>query len=276
MKDAVFTSKCCYRSFCDKCIRDCIISKSMCYCKAENILADDLLPNTTVRDTINRILESGNSSTITDNGGSFVHVEDMESAPCLPPKLPSPTQSDVSNVDQSTPSKVEELNVKESVEVTKDTLVSTRAKEHVLQNDAFAVEEAQKKPPAGHARSDMDVEPGVDEHMGPSNFKPYSQGRQRPQDDYMGRFSGNMHCNMSYHLVPQNFGYPPLIPSHPPWSQRDVAANFSDHCHRERERSRERDSVERDQDSNQERRHKSIHHRQSDRDHGHYHCRIKC
>ena len=44
-------------------IRDYITSKSMCTCGATNILADNLLPNRTLRDTINRILESGNSST---------------------------------------------------------------------------------------------------------------------------------------------------------------------------------------------------------------------
>ncbi|KAK9086855.1 hypothetical protein Syun_029249 [Stephania yunnanensis] len=52
MKDAVMTGKCCYRSFCDKCIRDCIISKSMCACGATNILADDLVPNKNVRDLL--------------------------------------------------------------------------------------------------------------------------------------------------------------------------------------------------------------------------------
>ncbi|KAK9086859.1 hypothetical protein Syun_029253 [Stephania yunnanensis] len=52
MKDVVMTGKCCYRSFCDKCIRDCIISKSMCACGATNILADDLVPNKNVRDLL--------------------------------------------------------------------------------------------------------------------------------------------------------------------------------------------------------------------------------
>ncbi|KAI3997916.1 hypothetical protein MKX01_038807 [Papaver californicum] len=45
MKDAVVTSKCCFKSFCDKCIRDHIISKLVCICGATNVLADDLLPN---------------------------------------------------------------------------------------------------------------------------------------------------------------------------------------------------------------------------------------
>ncbi|KAK6778764.1 hypothetical protein RDI58_025482 [Solanum bulbocastanum] len=91
MKDAVLTSKCCFTSFCDKCIRDHIISKSVCVCGATNILADDLLPNKTLRDTINRILESNNSSA--EHGGSALQVQDMESARILPPKIPSPSQS---------------------------------------------------------------------------------------------------------------------------------------------------------------------------------------
>ncbi|CAN4118793.1 unnamed protein product [Withania somnifera] len=91
MKDAVLTSKCCFTSFCDKCIRDYIISKSVCVCGAKNILADDLLPNKTLRDTINRILESNNSSA--EHAGSALQVQDMESARVLPPKVPSPSQS---------------------------------------------------------------------------------------------------------------------------------------------------------------------------------------
>ncbi|XP_004513229.1 E3 ubiquitin ligase PQT3-like isoform X2 [Cicer arietinum] len=91
MKDAVLTSKCCFKSFCDKCIRDYIMSKSACVCSATNILADDLLPNKTLRDAINRILESGNSST--ENAGSTYQVQDMESSRCTQPKVPSPTSS---------------------------------------------------------------------------------------------------------------------------------------------------------------------------------------
>lgn len=47
----------------------------MCVCGATNILADDLLPNKTLRDTINRILESGNSSA--DNAGSTFQVQGL-------------------------------------------------------------------------------------------------------------------------------------------------------------------------------------------------------
>ncbi|GER25698.1 DWNN domain [Striga asiatica] len=97
MKDAVLTSKCCFTSFCDRCIRDHIISKSMCVCGATNILADDLLPNKTLRDTINRILESNNNST--ENGGSAFQVQDMESRNPQA-KVPSPTQSVASKGQQ--------------------------------------------------------------------------------------------------------------------------------------------------------------------------------
>ncbi|XP_031252792.1 E3 ubiquitin ligase PQT3-like [Pistacia vera] len=112
MKDAVLTSKCCFKSFCDKCIRDHIISKAMCVCGATNILADDLLPNKTLRDTINRILESGNSSA--ENAGSTFQVQDMESAR-LPPKVPSPTMSAASKGEQKP------LPIEEETPVMKET-----------------------------------------------------------------------------------------------------------------------------------------------------------
>lgn len=115
MKDAVLTSKCCFKSFCDKCIRDYIISKSVCICGARDVLADDLLPNKTLRDTINRILESGTSSA--DNAGSALQVQDMESARCPQPRIPSPTQSAASKGEQMLPPRTEGIsNLKESVD----------------------------------------------------------------------------------------------------------------------------------------------------------------
>lgn len=54
-------------------IRDHIIAKSMCVCGDTNVLADDILPNKTLRDAINRIMESGNSSA--ENAGSMCQVQ---------------------------------------------------------------------------------------------------------------------------------------------------------------------------------------------------------
>lgn len=51
------------------------MSKSMCICGATNILADDLLPNKTLRDTINRIMESNNNSG--ENGGSAFQAQGL-------------------------------------------------------------------------------------------------------------------------------------------------------------------------------------------------------
>jgi hypothetical protein len=55
-------------------IRDYLINKSMCVCGATSILADDLLPNKTLRETINRILEAPPTSS-TENVGSMVQVQ---------------------------------------------------------------------------------------------------------------------------------------------------------------------------------------------------------
>ncbi|KAM7272416.1 hypothetical protein ACFE04_027079 [Oxalis oulophora] len=120
MKDAVLTSKCCFKSFCDKCIRDYIISKGMCVCGASNILADDLLPNKTLRDTINRILESGNSSA--ENAGSTYQVQDMESARCppLPNKIPSPTTSAASRGEQRP------VNIRQTLTINKEASIEEK------------------------------------------------------------------------------------------------------------------------------------------------------
>ena len=69
MKDAALT-KCCFASFCDKCIRDRIVSKSVCVCQ-RHIVADDIVPNMTLRDTINRILNLNQcGDTTSDNNVS--------------------------------------------------------------------------------------------------------------------------------------------------------------------------------------------------------------
>ncbi|KAK3153776.1 hypothetical protein QOZ80_2BG0180990 [Eleusine coracana subsp. coracana] len=107
MKDAVLTSKCCFRSFCDKCIRDYIINKSMCVCGATSILADDLLPNKTLRETINRILEAPPTSS-TENVGSIVQVQDMESALPVQPKIRSPAVSAASKEELKEATPVDE------------------------------------------------------------------------------------------------------------------------------------------------------------------------
>ncbi|KAG8097719.1 hypothetical protein GUJ93_ZPchr0013g37593 [Zizania palustris] len=60
MADAVLTSKCCFDSFCDKCIRDYIITQSKCICGVK-VLADDLIPNQTLRSTISNMLARANS-----------------------------------------------------------------------------------------------------------------------------------------------------------------------------------------------------------------------
>ncbi|KAF2304182.1 hypothetical protein GH714_028384 [Hevea brasiliensis] len=90
MKDAVLTSKCCFKSFCGKCIRDhLIISKLKCVCGAANVLADSLIPNMTLRDTINCFVESscGNSSSGENAKINSFRVMDVESAHCSQPQI---------------------------------------------------------------------------------------------------------------------------------------------------------------------------------------------
>ncbi|KAB2054006.1 hypothetical protein ES319_A12G225600v1 [Gossypium barbadense] len=252
MKDAVLTSKCCFKSFCDKCIRDHIISKSMCVCGATNILADDLLPNKTLRDTINRILESGNSSA--DNAGSTFQVQDMESARCPQPKIPSPTTSAASKEEQKpvyvkeessdVKDKANEIKVDilpqqvlEKVKTAKladasdATLESMSVKEPASHGSAPLVdEEVQQKLASGEAGKKKKKKvrlPGNDLQwkapqdlaaenymmsMGPSAYNPYWTGMQPGMDGFMGPYGGAMPYMGGYGLSPFDMPFGGVMP----------------------------------------------------------------
>ncbi|XP_015068573.1 E3 ubiquitin ligase PARAQUAT TOLERANCE 3-like [Solanum pennellii] len=78
MKDAVIASKCCFSSFCDKCIRNHIVCNSSCVCGARNVVVDALLPNLTLRRTVNRMLsESSNSSSEHGVSDPLPRVQDL-------------------------------------------------------------------------------------------------------------------------------------------------------------------------------------------------------
>ncbi|XP_049936814.1 E3 ubiquitin ligase PQT3-like isoform X2 [Nymphaea colorata] len=117
LKDAVFTSKCCYESFCDECISEYIITQSKCVCGETNVLADDLLPNKRLRDGI---LETKATSSA-ENGGNVLQIQDMESARCSQPKAPSPTLSATAKEESLQPP------VRESSEALKVTVAESEA-----------------------------------------------------------------------------------------------------------------------------------------------------
>uniref|UniRef100_A0A3Q7G3G7 DWNN domain-containing protein n=1 Tax=Solanum lycopersicum TaxID=4081 RepID=A0A3Q7G3G7_SOLLC len=78
MKDAVIASKCCFSSFCDECIRNHIVCNSSCVCGAGNVVVDALLPNLTLRRTVNRMLsESSNSSSEHGVSDPLPRVQDL-------------------------------------------------------------------------------------------------------------------------------------------------------------------------------------------------------
>ncbi|KAL4339322.1 hypothetical protein GQ457_08G026410 [Hibiscus cannabinus] len=248
MKDAVLTSKCCFTSFCDKCIRDHIISKLVCICGASNILADDLLPNKTLRDTINRILESGNSSA--DNAGSTFQVQDMESARCPQPKFPSPTTSAASKGEQKLVTAKEECpdvnekakDVKEAIppqqalekvkvvkpaDASEATLESMSVKEPESQGSApkAASGEAGKKKKKKkvhllandfHWKAPQDL--AAENYMmsmGPSAYNPYWTGMQPGMDGFMGLYAGGMPYMGGYGPVPMDMPYRSVMPPDP-------------------------------------------------------------
>ncbi|KAL3649595.1 hypothetical protein CASFOL_005998 [Castilleja foliolosa] len=245
MKDAVLTSKCCFTSYCDRCIRGHIISKSMCVCGATNILADDLLPNKTLRDTINRILESNNNSA--ENGGSAFQVQDMESRNPQA-KVPSPTQSAASkgqHVPVPPPQTDETPQIADTVEEYKlsslpviqdkvrtievpDVSEATTVKEVASRGTApLADEEAQQKPISGEAvkkkkKKKIRMLPGAAEMQwrpaqdlapenymmpfGPSAFNPYWNGIQPGLDGFMPPYGGPMPY-MGYGMNPMDVAF---------------------------------------------------------------------
>ncbi|KAK4483614.1 hypothetical protein RD792_010813 [Penstemon davidsonii] len=253
MKDAVLTSKCCFTSFCDKCIRNHIMSKSMCVCGATNILADDLLPNKTLRDTINRILESNNNSA--ENGGSAFQAQDMESRNPQA-KVPSPTQSAASKGQQvpAPPPQREEISkISQAVEENKvtnalqkqeigatpkvpDVSEATSVKEAASQGSAQLVdEEVQQKPIPGEAgkkkkKKKIRMAPGAAEMqwrqdlapenymmpMGPSGFNPYWNGIQPGGfDGFMPPYHPGPMPYMGYGLGPMDIGFGGMLPHDP-------------------------------------------------------------
>ncbi|XP_058221892.1 E3 ubiquitin ligase PQT3-like isoform X3 [Rhododendron vialii] len=247
MKDAVLTSKCCFNSFCDTCIRDRIISKSVCVCGATNVLADDLLPNKTLRDTINRILESNNSSA--ENAGSTSQVQDMESK--IPkPTFPSSTSSATSKGEQAPPPQSEETSkVQESGEVAnapKQTSEEGRIKKiasasGVMHNSMSAMEPAsqgsvpmakevfQQKPlsvepgkkkkkkkdrmPLNAAEIQWDAADNTMMSLCPLSYNPRWNGTQARIDGYVSPY-GDPLPYMSYGLGPFDvpFGFLPQDP----------------------------------------------------------------
>ncbi|KAM3291833.1 E3 ubiquitin ligase PQT3-like [Capsicum chacoense] len=119
MKDAVMASNCCLSSFCDKCIRDHIVSNSVCIGGARNIPADALLPILTLRVTINRILESS-------TGSSSEHRVRVHNTPAniplpLPPRKEE-TCRELKTVEEC-PLAVEEVKMKKRKKPSDDAYI---------------------------------------------------------------------------------------------------------------------------------------------------------
>ncbi|VAI59458.1 unnamed protein product [Triticum turgidum subsp. durum] len=249
MKDAVLTSKCCFKSFCDKCIRDYIISKSMCVCGATSILADDLLPNKTLRETISRILEAPPTSS-TENAGSMVQIQDMESALPVPPKVRSPAVSAASKEEPKALMPVEESPDAESQsglkanidvsssdnkvttipDITEATMDSKNSKKEKTPEMIHVAKESQEKLPAGEQAVKKKKKkkvraPGNAEEQwnnnyqdfGPENFAGMPLGPQGGFNPYWG---GGMPLPIDYMGAPfpgpmPYMGYPPPGPFDP-------------------------------------------------------------
>ncbi|KAG5056950.1 hypothetical protein JHK82_011950 [Glycine max] len=237
MKDAVLTSKCCFKSFCDR---------------------YDLLPNKTLRDTINRILESGNSSA--ENAGSTFQAQDMESARCPQPKIPSPTSSAASKGElKVSPVNEKTTNIQETTDDRKAVSAPQQTSEQVRNPRAADISEAThesmsvKEPASQWSAQQVEEEVqqklvpteadlqwktphdfGAENYMmpmvPPAGYNSYWNGMQ-PMDGFMAPY-GNPMQMMGYGLGPLDmpFGGMPqdpfgmqgyMMPGFPP--HRDLA-----------------------------------------------------
>uniref|UniRef100_J3LNI7 DWNN domain-containing protein n=1 Tax=Oryza brachyantha TaxID=4533 RepID=J3LNI7_ORYBR len=94
MIDAVLASKCCFDSFCDRCI---ITGKSKCACGAQ-ARADDLIPNPKLRTTIANLLATIGATSGTEKPKSSAGSNAAEPAP----HSPTASQASRSNVSSMT------------------------------------------------------------------------------------------------------------------------------------------------------------------------------
>eukprot|EP00249_Psilotum_nudum_P024833 c29303_g1_i1 orf=335-3025(-) len=234
LKDAVLTSKCCFKSYCDKCIRDQIITKGRCVCGMSNVLADDLLPNRTLREAINRLLEATTATSSAENAGSRHQVQDMESARCpmIKTSPPSPTasqketfvtlqQSDGSNAKeqvldrkhflQGSQKTIEKTSGHKKLDSFDNTPESLSNREHLSQDEALVVqslplidEEVQQQLPAN--------DQGKKKKGKPKRHRPPQGGNEMhwrgiPQefseDGSMMMYGGNSGSYNNYWMQPQ-------------------------------------------------------------------------
>ncbi|GJS21069.1 DWNN domain-containing protein [Tanacetum coccineum] len=188
MKDAALTSKCCFRSFCDKCIRDQFISKRTCVCGATDRLADELLPNKTLRETINgRIETKCNSAGSRDQGKEF-----------------EPLGS--SKDKKSCVSQQEPLEIAKAPDVPKSDMKAPALEGRALpadkegQHKQVAVEAEMQGPTPPNSAAQIYMTPG-----GSLAYNPYWNGMHPGMTAYMHPYYMAAYCN-------GQFGVPGMKP----------------------------------------------------------------
>lgn len=212
MKDAVLTSKCCFRSFCDKCIRDYIITNSRCVCGATNILADDLLPNKTLRETISRILETTTSST--ENAGSFVQVQDMESARHVQPRAPSPTLSATSKDEPKQPPPADNTAYIKEGEGASESKADNVAPQFLDKKSEKTMDQAEATPDLTNAKEAACAESTPILEEAQEKFPPCDQGKKKKKKKTrVAAIGGDMQWRNYQDFGMENFTGMPMAPS---------------------------------------------------------------
>ncbi|KAK2446817.1 DWNN domain, a CCHC-type zinc finger [Trifolium repens] len=197
MKDAVLTSKCCFKSFCDKYIRDYIISKSMCVYMESARYPQPKIPSPTSSAVSKGELKI---SPINEGAANIQDTTDEIKAVSAPQQAPEhikiPRAGDVSEATH------ESMSVKEPVsqgnapvieEEVQQKLVPTEAgKKKKKKKVRMPANDFQWKPP-----HDLGAENYMMPPMGPPpSYNPYWNGMQPCMDGFMPPYAGPMHMNM--------------------------------------------------------------------------------
>ncbi|CAM0873063.1 unnamed protein product [Alopecurus aequalis] len=100
MEDAVMTRKCCFSSFCDRCIRAHIVANSKCACGV-HARPDDLIPNPALRTTISNILAARAGSASAEKTETQRSSQGSYAVAASTPHTKSPAASQDSHVSSN-------------------------------------------------------------------------------------------------------------------------------------------------------------------------------
>ncbi|KAL6648201.1 hypothetical protein ACP70R_012425 [Stipagrostis hirtigluma subsp. patula] len=186
MADAVVTSRCCFDSFCDGCIRAHIAARSRCVCGAQ-ARGDDLIPNLTLRATIANVMAARAAGSASDKTRSSAG---SNAAPAS--QSPAASQGSRGHVTPAGACSEHSDGSASSTTTTKRAGVAAPRGPRTMEQEAAAEPAETIAPAAGYPRQ----YDGYGGPYGPACYDPFFGAAPWAHDPYM------------YYGVPYGGGYP--------------------------------------------------------------------